>query len=182
MQRRKRLAYSFFAPDYQCVDPAAAGAALHDDQWVDVDFGDFTPEVVREPRQPHDQVAQAFDVARRHAAHAVEQLAAAQFIHHCARVRRRDRRDAIADVTQHLDVDAAEPRGNDGPEYRVANNAEHHLDALRHHFLHQYAVDAGIRRVARGGVQHLRISDTHRVVALQAELDRAGIGLVRDVD
>ncbi len=78
-------------------------------------------------------------------------------------------------------MDAAEPRGNDGPEYRVANNAEHHLDALRHHFLHQYAVDAGIRRVARGGVQHLRISDTHRVVALQVELDRAGIGLVRNV-
>src|SRR3990167_8601400 len=128
-------------PHDQRVDDAGAGAARHYDQWIDIDFGDLVCEIVREPRQPHDQIAQAFDIARRHAAHALEQFVSPQFAQHRARLCGRDRRNAIAYVAQDLDVDAAQTNRNDGTEYGVPDDAEHQFDALRHHFLNQYAID-----------------------------------------
>ena len=136
---------------------------------------------MREPRQPDDQVAQAFDVARRHAAHAFEHLVSAQFIDHRARVGRRYRRHAITHVAQHLNVDTAQSCRNDRTKHRIADNAQHHFNTWRHHFLHQHAIDACVRRVASGRFHNLHVAAMHRIVALQAQPDRTGIGLMRNV-
>ena len=69
-------------PDDERVHDTDAGAALQDDHGIEIELGDLLAKIVGKPRQPHDEVDQRFLVPRRHPAHAVEELRAAQLAQH----------------------------------------------------------------------------------------------------
>jgi hypothetical protein len=50
------------------------------------------------------------------------------------------RGDPHADVTEQRDEGAARPGEHDRPERRVVRHADHHLDAVRDHLLHEELV------------------------------------------
>ena len=87
----------------------------------------------------------------------------------------------MRNVAQDLNEHAAERRGEHGPKHRVARGAKHDLDALRHHLLHEHAVDTRLRCVRPRRLEDAEERRLHRIVAAEAKADAARLGLVRNV-
>ena len=132
-------------------------------------------------RDAADHIGQSIAIHRRHAAEPIQQPRAFEFRQQRQRFVMRHRRRRQRGVLQQLDQDAAEPDHHQRSEQRIDARADHHLDALRHHLLHQHAGDPRRRR-HRIGPRHDRlIRLAHLVGVAQVEPHDASLGLVRQV-
>src|SRR5215510_5463815 len=117
----------------QRIDHLHPRALLEDEQRVDVHLRDLSLQVAREPRQAHDACYERVDIGPLRAAHALQQLVALELAQHTGGLVRRHRCNAIGDVAEHFDMDAAQPGGDNRSEHRVANDAQHYLDPAADH-------------------------------------------------
>ena len=134
-------------PHNQRIQHPRARALLINHQRIDIHFRNIIFEIRGKPRQPHNRIDHRIAITHRHAAHTREQFHTAQLIEHFTGLRGRDGCDAVRNIFQHFDKNAAESDNDDGAEDRITDHAQHHLHAGPRHFLHQHAINFGLRRV-----------------------------------
>ena len=82
-----------------------------------------------------------------------------------------------------LDIDAARPKGNHGPQHRIAGHADHDLARMwtNNHGLDHHPLQARLRTALFDQVHHLGIGTAHSGGIGQAQLHPTHIGFVANV-
>lgn len=148
---------------------------------VHIDLGDVAAMPVGELRQPRDRARGGADIRLGLAARAVQDGEHLQRADHRQGFFFADRGGLHGHVLEHLGIDTAHADHHDGAEDRILRNPGDHFRAVAHHGRDQHAVDAGLRRVARGIGQHAGKGFAHGRAVGEVERHAAGLGLVGDV-
>ena len=134
-----------------------------------------------ETRHIADDLRQPLDIHGRHGAEPFQQLYPLQLAQEALRLEWRHRGRGQRGVFKHLYQHPAQPNHDQRAEQWIVTRADDHLDALRHHRLHQHAVDPRRRRHLFGVRHHRRVASAHFVSVAHVEADHAGLGLVRQI-
>jgi hypothetical protein len=107
-----------------------AFAARSHENRIDIELLKALAQIPREPGHGRECIGEHVDVERWPAANAFEKRAPSQLTQHLQRGFAIKRRDAMAQVSQDLREDPAEPDCDDLPEYRIVHRAHEDLGAV----------------------------------------------------
>ena len=115
---------------------------------------------------------QGWDVERPRAPVPAQERRAADLVHHRLRLAGAERQHAQRHILQDLDRNPAEAKGEDEAKIQVAADAREHLDAARHHLLHQHARDAAVRRGGADALLQFLPAGAQRVGVADGDAER----------
>src|SRR4030042_2914502 len=131
------------------VDRQAALALVVDNERIDVELGSLR-EVDHQLRHAQKGIDQRLPIRRRLSSYTVDQRPGADLAEHLLGLPAAEGGDAERDVLQRLDVDAAEPKGDERTKLWVAGHPDEHLEPRRGHLLHLASPEPRLRQVEIG--------------------------------
>ena len=137
--------------------------------------------IAGETRNFADDIGEFVDIDGRHTAEPLQQFETLQAAQHIVRLVRGDGCGKQRTVFQQFDENAAQSDDDEGAEERVVTRADHQFHALRHHRLHEHAVDARRRGDFRGVGHDGGVGRAHIFRRAQIQTDDTGFGFVRQV-